>query len=94
MLLANGAAGLFVFLAAFFGFVREWRRAAPGRAPGFLVLCFFALWFLNAFFNGVYTYVCAVISLPFYFDAMFGTFSPEEKCTKEFLARPYTFGVR
>ncbi len=64
LLLGFGASGLFCYLYSLWFLVKTALHKG-GKIAAFTGAGFFLLWFVNAFFNMVYTYTCAVLALPF-----------------------------
>ena len=64
MLLSHGILGLACYLYSLFALFRA-STLWLGPLPWPLRAGFFSIWFVNAFFNMVYTYPCAMLALPF-----------------------------
>ena len=68
VLLTNGGIGLYVFILVVYQFIKKANITRPAEKKStFLLMVFFFIWIMNAFFNGSYVYVCAMFSLPFYY---------------------------
>lgn len=62
ILVTNGIAGLLIYLIVYIWHLRQYILLSKKRGnPLYIIFIMFGIWAINAFFNMVYTYTCALI---------------------------------
>lgn len=69
VLLNFGFVGIIVYFYPYISLINFMNK--KNKLPNILLFCSIIIWFFNAMFNMVYTYICAIIMIPFLHQALF-----------------------